>query len=147
MRGVYLQGNEAVRPGVRGVDGAVPQPGHDHAVDSQHLGAPITWPFDEVGLPGFQFIQDPVEYGTHSHHTNMDVFDRLQAEDLMKNAVIVASFAYHTANREALLPRKAAAARARRTVDRGAPVAVTAWNWPSSPQRSPPCWRRRPPTP
>ena len=63
-------------------------------------------PFDEVGLPGFQFIQDPIEYGTHSHHTNMDVYDRLQAEDLMKNAVIVASFVYHAANRDSLLPRK-----------------------------------------
>jgi Zn-dependent M28 family amino/carboxypeptidase len=63
--------------------------------------------FDEVGLPGFQFIQDPLEYGTYSHHTNMDVYDRLQGEDLMKNAVIVASFVYHAANRDALLPRKA----------------------------------------
>ncbi len=64
-------------------------------------------PFDEVGLPGFQFIQDPVEYSTHSHHTNMDLYDRIQAQDLMKNAVIIASFVYHAANRDALLPRKA----------------------------------------
>jgi Zn-dependent M28 family amino/carboxypeptidase len=63
-------------------------------------------PFNEVGLPGFQFIQDPVEYDTHSHHTNMDVYDRLQPEDLMKNSVIIASFVYHAANREGLLPRK-----------------------------------------
>ena len=63
--------------------------------------------FDDVGLPGFQFIQDPIEYNTHSHHTNMDVYDRLQGEDLMKNAVIVASFVYHAANRDGLLPRKA----------------------------------------
>jgi carboxypeptidase Q len=106
IRGVYLQGNEAVRPvfsawlepfrglgmttlSIRSVSG------------TDHLA------FDEVGLPGFQFIQDPLEYGTHSHHTNMDVYDRLQGEDLMKNAVIVASFVYHAANRDALLPRKA----------------------------------------
>ena len=62
--------------------------------------------FDEVGLPGFQFIQDPVEYMTYSHHTDMDVYDRIQAQDMMKSAVIIASFAYHAANRDALLPRK-----------------------------------------
>ena len=67
-----------------------------------------------MGLPGFQFIQDPVEYGTHSHHTNMDVYDRLQAEDLMKNAVIVASFVYHAANRDDAAAAQAAAAPRRR---------------------------------
>jgi carboxypeptidase Q len=62
--------------------------------------------FDEVGLPGFQFIQDPVEYSSHSHHTNMDLYERIQPPDMMKNAVIIASFVYHAANREELLPRK-----------------------------------------
>jgi Zn-dependent M28 family amino/carboxypeptidase len=62
--------------------------------------------FDEVGLPGFQFIQDPLEYGSDSHHSNNDVYDRLQPEDLMKNAVIIASFVYQTANRDERLPRK-----------------------------------------
>jgi carboxypeptidase Q len=62
--------------------------------------------FDEVGLPGFQFIQDPVEYSSHSHHTNMDLYERIQPEDLMKNSVIIASFVYHTANRDDRLPRK-----------------------------------------
>jgi carboxypeptidase Q len=57
-------------------------------------------------LPGFQFIQDELEYDSRTHHSNMDVFDRLQAEDMMKNAVIVASFVYHAANRDQLLPRK-----------------------------------------
>ena len=51
-------------------------------------------------------IQDPVEYNTFTHHTNMDVYDRIQAEDMMKNAVIIAAFVYHAANRDALLPRK-----------------------------------------
>ena len=62
--------------------------------------------FDEVGLPGFQFIQDPIEYETRTHHTNMDVYERIQAADLKQMAVIVASFAYMTANAEQLLPRK-----------------------------------------
>jgi hypothetical protein len=62
--------------------------------------------FDAVGLPGFQFIQDPIEYDSRTHHSNMDVYDRLQANDMMRNAVIVAAFVYNTANREERLPRK-----------------------------------------
>jgi hypothetical protein len=62
--------------------------------------------YDAVGLPGFQFIQDPVEYDSRTHHSSMDVYDRIQAADMMQNAVIVASFVYHAANREQLLPRK-----------------------------------------
>ncbi len=62
--------------------------------------------FDRVGLPGFQFIQDPVEYQSRTHHSNMDVYDRAQAGDLMQASAIIASLVYHTANREELLPRK-----------------------------------------
>ena len=62
--------------------------------------------FDEVGIPGFGFIQDPVEYGTRTHHSNMDVYDRIQPADLMQAAAIVASFVYDTANRPDMLPRK-----------------------------------------
>ena len=62
--------------------------------------------FDAVGLPGFQFIQDTIEYNSRTHHSNMDVYDRIQAADMMQNAVIVASFVYHAANRDQLLPRK-----------------------------------------
>jgi carboxypeptidase Q len=62
--------------------------------------------FDAVGLPGFQFIQDPVEYDSRTHHSSMDVYDRVQAPDMMQNAVIVAAFVYHAANRDQLLPRK-----------------------------------------
>ena len=105
MRGVYLQGNEAARP----VFAAWMEPFRNMGMTTlsiRNTGATDHIPFDEVGLPGFQFIQDPVEYSTHSHHTNMDVYDRLQAEDLMKNAVIVASFVYHAANRDELVPRK-----------------------------------------
>jgi Zn-dependent M28 family amino/carboxypeptidase len=63
-------------------------------------------PFDNVGLPAFQFIQDPIEYDAKTHHTNLDTYDRLVGDDLTKNALIVASFAYLTANRDELLPRK-----------------------------------------
>ena len=62
--------------------------------------------FDAVGIPGFQFIQDPIEYETRTHHSNMDVYDRLQPEDLKQMAVIVASFVYETAMRDQMLPRK-----------------------------------------
>jgi carboxypeptidase Q len=62
--------------------------------------------FDAVGLPGFQFIQDPIEYNSLTHHSNMDVFDRIQKGDLMQISAIVASFVYHAANRDDMLPRK-----------------------------------------
>ena len=62
--------------------------------------------FDAVGLPGFQFIQDPVEYNSRTHHSNMDVYERIQAADMIKDAVIVASFVYDAAVRDEMLPRK-----------------------------------------
>jgi len=62
--------------------------------------------FDAVGIPGFQFIQDPVEYETRTHHSNMDVYDRLQSDDLKQISVIVASFVYDAAMRDQMLPRK-----------------------------------------
>jgi Zn-dependent M28 family amino/carboxypeptidase len=105
IRGVYLQGNEAIRP----VFQAWMEPFRNLGMTTlaiRDTRSTDHMPFDDVGLPGFQFVQDPVEYGTHSHHTNMDVFDRLQSEDLMKNAVIIASFVYHAATRDELVPRK-----------------------------------------
>ena len=62
--------------------------------------------FDAVGLPGFQFIQDPMDYASRTHHSNMDLYDRIQKGDLMQMAAIVASFVYKTAMREEMLPRK-----------------------------------------
>ena len=62
--------------------------------------------FDAVGIPAFQFIQDPLEYGSRTHHTNMDTYDRIVKADLMQAAVIVASFVYNTAMRDEMLPRK-----------------------------------------
>jgi Zn-dependent M28 family amino/carboxypeptidase len=62
--------------------------------------------FDAAGLPGFQFIQDPMDYDTRTHHSNMDVYDHLSADDLKQIATIVAAFVYNTAQRDEKLPRK-----------------------------------------
>ena len=65
--------------------------------------------FDGVGLPGFQFIQDRIDYGTRTHHSNQDVYDRIQADDMKQAAVIMAAFVYNTAMADEKLPRKPAA--------------------------------------
>ena len=62
--------------------------------------------YDAVGLPGFQFVQDPMDYDTRTHHSNMDVYERIQEPDMKQMAVIVASFVYLTANRDEMMPRK-----------------------------------------
>jgi len=62
--------------------------------------------FDGVGLPGFQFIQDPIEYSTRTHHSNMDVYDHLMLDDLKQIATIVATFALNAAQQTNLMPRK-----------------------------------------
>jgi carboxypeptidase Q len=105
IRGVYLQGNEAIAP----IFKAWMQPFANLGMTTlslQNTGGTDHLSFDAVGLPGFQFIQDPLEYDTRTHHSNMDDYERLQAADVMKNAVIVATFVYHAANRESMLPRK-----------------------------------------
>jgi hypothetical protein len=105
LRGVYLQGNEAVAP----IFQAWMEPFRNIGMTTltiRNTGGTDHLSFDAVGLPGFQFIQDPVEYSTLSHHSNLDVYERIQPADMMKNAVIVASFVYHTAIREQRLPRK-----------------------------------------
>ena len=62
--------------------------------------------FDAVGLPGFQFIQDPLEYDSRTHHSNMDVWDRVQQADLKQMVAVVSTFVYQAANREQMFPRK-----------------------------------------
>ena len=62
--------------------------------------------FDAVGIPGFQFIQDPLDYGSRTHHSNMDTYERLQPEDLAQAATVEAIFVYNTAMRDQMLPRK-----------------------------------------
>jgi Zn-dependent M28 family amino/carboxypeptidase len=105
IRGVYLQGNEAIAPAFRAWMEPLANLGMT-TLSIRNTGGTDHQAFDAVGLPGFQFIQDRLEYDTRTHHSNMDVYDRLQADDMMKNAVIVASFVYHAANRDQLLPRK-----------------------------------------
>ena len=105
IRGVYLQGNEAVAPIFR----AWMEPFHNMGMTTltpRDTGGTDHLSFDAVGLPGFQFIQDDVEYDTRTHHSNMDTYERIQEADMKQMAVIVASFVYHTANRAQLLPRK-----------------------------------------
>ncbi|CAN5492676.1 hypothetical protein BH23ACI1_BH23ACI1_27670 [soil metagenome] len=105
FRGIYLQGNEAVVPMFE----AWMKPFHNLGMTSmtiRNTGGTDHLSFDAVGLPGFQFIQDPVEYNTRTHHTTMDTYERIQEEDMRKNAVIAASFAYLAANRDQLVPRK-----------------------------------------
>jgi len=75
-------------------------------VSLHNTGSTDHEPFDAIGIPAFQFIQDPLEYETRTHHTNMDVFDHLFIDDLKQAAVVVAGFVYNSANRPELLPRK-----------------------------------------
>ena len=105
IRGVYLQGNEMVAP----IFSAWMQPFHDLGMQTltiRDTGGTDHLSFDAVGLPGFQFIQDPIDYETRTHHSNTDFYERIQPWDMQRNAVIVASFAYLAANRDAMLPRK-----------------------------------------
>lgn len=105
IRGVYLQENAAVEP----IFEAWMKHFHDLGMDTltmRNTGGTDHLSFDAVGIPGFQFIQDPLEYDTRTHHSNMDVYDRLQPEDLKQMAVIVASFVYMAAQRDQMFPRK-----------------------------------------
>lgn len=106
IRGVYLQGNEAVAPIFR----AWLQPFKDLDASTLSLGntgGTDHLTFDAVGIPGFQFIQEPMAYFARTHHSNMDNFDHLSGDDLAQAATIIASFVLHTAMREEMLPRKA----------------------------------------
>lgn len=105
IRGVYLQGNEAVRPIFREWLAPFRELGAT-TLTASNTGGTDHLSFDAIGLPGFQFIQDVVEYDTRTHHSNMDVFDRIQAEDLKQAATIMAAFLYNTAMRDEKLPRK-----------------------------------------
>src|ERR1700681_860904 len=105
IRGVFLQGNEAVRPAFEKWMEPFKSMGMT-TISIRGTGGTDHVSFDEVGLPGFQFIQDPIEYETRTHHTNMDVYERIEEADLKQMAVIVASFVYMTANANEQLPRK-----------------------------------------
>lgn len=105
VRGIYLQGNEKVKD----IFAQWLVPFHDMGakwITISNTGGTDHQSFDAVGLPGFQFIQDPIEYSTRTHHTNMDSYDHLIPEDLQQISVIVASFVYNAAMRDEKLPRK-----------------------------------------
>jgi len=105
IRGVYLQGNDMMRPVFR----AWLAPFEDMGtvtISIQDTGGTDHLSFDAVGLPGFQFIQDPLDYGSRTHHSNIDVYDHVQEGDLMQAAAILASVVYDAATRPELLPRK-----------------------------------------
>ncbi len=104
IRGVYLQGNAECAPIFR----TWLRPFHGMGASTLTLddtGGTDHLAFHGVGLPGFQFIQDPVSYGTRTHHSNMDVWDHAVAEDLQQASVIMAAFVWHTAQRDEKLPR------------------------------------------
>jgi hypothetical protein len=105
LRGVYLQGNAAVGPIFKEWMEPFRSLGMTTLTIRNTRGTDHE-SFDAVGLPGFQFIQDEIEYETVAHHTNMDTYERLQPNDCVKMATIVAGFAYLAANRDELLPRK-----------------------------------------
>jgi carboxypeptidase Q len=109
IRGIYLQENAAAKPIFEAWMAAVEDLGANR-VTMRNTSGTDHQAFDAVGLPGFQFIQDPIEYLDGSffgtHHTDMDVYDRLQREDLMQAAVVIATFAHAAASRDELLPRK-----------------------------------------
>jgi hypothetical protein len=105
IRGIYLQGNSAIAP----IFQQWIEPLRDLGVNTITLrdtGGTDHEVFDGVGIPGFQFIQDPLDYGTRTHHTNMDTYERMQPEDLAQAAVVEATFVYNAAMRDQMLPRK-----------------------------------------
>jgi Zn-dependent M28 family amino/carboxypeptidase len=106
IRGIYLQGNEACRS----IFSQWFEPFKDlgaGTVTISNTGGTDHLSFDAVGIPAFQFIQDPVEYSTRTHHTNMDSYDHLLADDLKQAATIIAAFVYNAAMRDRQMPRKA----------------------------------------
>lgn len=105
VRGIYLQENAAVGP----IFAQWMAPLKDLAVETislRNTGGTDHEAFDAIGIPGFQFIQDPLDYGSRTHHSNMDTYERLQPEDLAQAALVEAIFVYNTAMRDQMLPRK-----------------------------------------
>ncbi len=105
IRGVYLQGNDQMRP----LFERWLAPFRDQGVTTisiRNTGSTDHVSFDEVGLPGFQFIQDPLDYGTATHHSTADTLDHIQDADMMQASAVIATLVYDIANRPELLPRK-----------------------------------------
>ncbi len=105
IRGIYLEGNDAARP----LFDELLHPFHDLGVTTttlKHTGGTDHLSFDDVGLPGFQFIQDPLDYGTVTHHSDMDTYTHAVPEDLMQASAVIATLVYDLANRDRFVPRK-----------------------------------------
>lgn len=105
IRGIYAQNNDLVQPLFKQWITPLKDLGVT-MVSSHNTGATDHLAFDAIGIPGFEFIQDPIEYETRTHHTNMDVYDHLMIDDMKQAATVVAWFVYNTANRAEKLPRK-----------------------------------------
>ncbi|HTS30429.1 MAG TPA: M20/M25/M40 family metallo-hydrolase [Bryobacteraceae bacterium] len=105
IRGIYLQGNEMARPIFETWFAALKDltPG---VITIRNTGGTDHLSYDGVGLPGFQFVQDPMDYDTRTHHSNMDVYDRIQQADMEQMAIIEAAFVYNAATRPDKFPRK-----------------------------------------
>ena len=104
IRGVYLQGNEAIAP----IFKAWMQPFDNLRMTTltiRNTGGTDHQSFDAVGLPGFQFIQDPLDYDSRVHHSAIDTFDHLKGDDMRQASIILASFLNNAANAERALPR------------------------------------------
>jgi Zn-dependent M28 family amino/carboxypeptidase len=108
IRGVYMQGNSGVKP----IFEQWLMPFKDAGASTltiSNTGGTDHLAFDAIGLPGFQFIQDEIEYETRTHHSNQDVYDRIQADDMKQASTIMAAFVYQTAMMDEKMPRKTAA--------------------------------------
>ncbi len=105
IRGIYAQSNAQVKP----IFERWLKPFHDLGathVTIANTGSTDHLSFDWAGIPGFQFIQDPLDYESRSHHSNLDNYEHLQIEDLKQAAIVVASFVYEAAMTDKMLPRK-----------------------------------------
>jgi hypothetical protein len=105
VRGVYTQENYAVGPIFKQWIAPLKDLGVS-TISYRNTGGTDHLSYDAVGLPGFQYIQDPMDYETRTHHSDMDTYDRLHALDLEQAAVVEAIFLYNTSEREAMMPRK-----------------------------------------
>jgi hypothetical protein len=105
VRGVYTQGNFAIGPIFAQWIAPLADLGVT-TITNRNTGGTDHLSFDAVGLPGFQYIQDPMDYETRTHHSDMDTYDRLHEADLEQAAVVEAIFLWNTSEREAMMPRK-----------------------------------------
>jgi Zn-dependent M28 family amino/carboxypeptidase len=106
VRGVWMQGNMAAAP----IFERWIEPLRDLGVEAlapRSVGSTDHAPFDQIGVPAFQFMVDRLEYNSRTHHSNMDFYDRVQREDMVQHATVIAVFAYNAAMRDERLPRKA----------------------------------------